>query len=85
MEGKANKYGKYACACCGYFTISEIKETCPVCFWEEDFYQEEHIDDDGGPNTVSLRESRENYNKNGVIDSKFKEHVRTPLKEELKD
>lgn len=75
---------KRVCACCGHFTISEIKETCPVCFWEEDFYQEEHIDDNSGPNSTSLRESRKNYKKYGVMDLEFKEHVRPPLEEELK-
>jgi hypothetical protein len=83
MEANYNKYNKYACACCGFFTIKEIKETCPVCFWEEDSFQEYNIDDDGGPNTVSLRVARENFRKNGIMDLKFKDYVRPPLQEEL--
>ena len=78
MESKVNKYGKHACACCGYFTITEIFETCPVCCWEESFYQEEQIDDNGGPNTITLRESRENFKKFSVMSLDFKYHVRPP-------
>ena len=83
MVNKVNKYGKHACACCGFFTVTELKETCSVCFWEEDSYQEKNIDDDGGPNTISLRIARENFNKFGVMDLEFKEQVRMPLKEEV--
>jgi hypothetical protein len=80
MEGKKNKVrDKVQCACCGFFTIKEIKETCPVCFWEEDFYQQENIDDDSGPNLISLRNARLNFLKFRVIDLKYKEFVRNPL------
>ena len=83
MELKFNKYTKRICACCGFSTIKEIKETCPVCFWEEDSFQEEHIDDDGGPNTLSLRVARKNFKKSGVMDLRFKDYVRLPTQEEL--
>jgi len=83
MKEKVNKYGKYACSCCGCFTILEIKNTCPVCFWEEDSYQEDNIDDDGGPNTVSLRLAREKFKDIGVIEERFKEYVREPAIDEL--
>jgi hypothetical protein len=81
-ENICRRRGKQMCACCFYFTISEIKETCPVCFWEEDFYQEEHIDDNGGPNLVSLRKAKENFKLFGAIEERFKEYVRLPLEEE---
>ena len=84
MDSKIqNKLEKKECACCGFFTITEMKETCPVCFWEEDFFQEEHIDDNAGPNLVSLREAKENFKRYGVMDIEFKEYVRPPLQEEL--
>ena len=76
--------GKSKCACCFYYTVEGISDICPVCYWQKDFYQEEHIDDDSGPNATSLRESRENYKKYGVMDLEFREHVRPPLEEELK-
>jgi len=79
MDSKIkNTVEKKACACCGFCTITEIKETCPVCFWEEDFFQEERIDDNGGPNLVSLREAKENFRKYGAIEIRFKEFVRPP-------
>ena len=83
MESRVNKHGKHACACCGYFTITEIFQTCPVCCWNEDFYQEEHIDDNGGPNTTCLRTARENFLKFGVKNPEHKNHVRSPKKDEL--
>jgi len=83
MENNINKYGKHSCACCGYFTISNIKETCPVCFWEEDFYQEKNIDDSGGPNLVSLRDAKRNFEKFGAIEEKFIRQVRRPEGDEM--
>ena len=76
---------KVKCACCFYYTIEDtISYICLICYWQKDFYQEERIDDNSGPNSTSLRESRKNYKKYGVMDLEFKEYVRPPLKEELK-
>jgi hypothetical protein len=84
MELKqVNKYGKAKCACCGYFTISEIAESCPVCDWEENIYQEEHTDDDDAPNYISLNKAKANFLKYAVKDQNLKEHVRPPKQEEL--
>lgn len=83
MEDRVNATEKHACACCGYYKIIEIKETCPVCYWEEDFFQEEHLDDSGGPNRVSLTEAKENFIKYGAIEERFKRYVRPPFREEL--
>jgi hypothetical protein len=82
MDNK-NKYGKLRCACCCFFTINEIKETCPVCFWEEDFYQQENMDDSGGPNLVSLREAKVNYKSFGATEKRFINFVRPPEKDEI--
>lgn len=78
-----NKYHKHACACCGFFTIVEMNDICPVCFWQEDFYQEKNIDDAGGPNTISLKLARESFKKTGVMDEKFKIYVRKPNVDEV--
>ncbi|MFD0751471.1 CPCC family cysteine-rich protein [Mucilaginibacter calamicampi] len=82
MDNK-NNYGRKQCACCGHYTITEIKETCPVCFWEEDSYQEKYIDDSGGPNNVSLRQAVANYKKMRVIEERFVNDVRPPQQDEL--
>ena len=74
---------KSRCACCYYYTIESVADICPVCYWQKDFYQEKYIDDNGGPNSTSLRESRENFKKYDVIDQVFKAYVRSPLQEEI--
>ncbi|WP_084299380.1 CPCC family cysteine-rich protein [Dyadobacter tibetensis] len=74
---------KKQCICCGYHSIEGISDICPVCFWQKDIFQEKYIDDDGGPNLISLRISQENFNKFGVIDQKFKSLVRPPKEDEL--
>jgi hypothetical protein len=79
MEYNKLSTNKKSCACCGYFTITEIKQTCPVCFWEEDSYQEFHEDDDAGPNRVSLRLAKENYKQIGASHEKYLSFVRDPF------
>ncbi|WP_313377186.1 CPCC family cysteine-rich protein [Chishuiella sp.] len=79
-----NKNIKIKCACCDFLTISEIKETCPVCFWEEDFYQADNMDDANGPNMVSLNIVKKNFKTFGAIEERFKIYVREPLDEERK-
>lgn len=71
---------KIKCACCGFYTLEDniISDICPVCFWQKDIFQEEKIDDSGGPNLVSLRQSRENFQKFGAIEQRFLNQVRKP-------
>ena len=78
---------KFKCPCCGYYTLpgAGAYDVCPVCFWEDDPVQEEEPDLAGGANDLSLNESRENYKKYGACEERFKEHVRTPLSEEMKE
>ena len=83
-----NKYGKYQCPCCEHYTLDEPDNTfqiCPVCFWENDGVQLNDPDYEGGANKMSLNQARKNFKEFGVIDLQFKEHVRAPLEEELKE
>ncbi len=82
LDRPKNRFGKCACACCGYFTISQIYDTCEVCFWEEDYYQESQTSDHGGPNSVCLVEARDNFIKFGAIEACFINTVRKPTEEE---
>jgi hypothetical protein len=75
---------KLKCHCCSYFTVDGISSICPVCFWQEDTYQEAHVDDDGGPNMVSLREAKRNYENVGAVEKRFIKDVRPPHKDELR-
>lgn len=71
------------CTCCRCFTVEGISSICPVCFWQKDIYQEAHIDDDGGPNNVSLQEAIENYKRMGAIEERFIKDVRPPREDEM--
>ena len=89
MEIRRNKYDKYQCPCCGYYTLDERPDNtfqiCPVCFWEDDGVQLNDPDYEGGANEMSLNQARRNFKDFGAIDLRFREQVRAPLKEELKD
>ena len=73
---------KQKCICCEYLVIEGDFDICPVCYWQKDFFQEKNIDDAGGPNLVSLRDAKENFKTFGVIEKRFKKHVRLPLDNE---
>lgn len=84
-----NKYGKFPCPCCGYYTLKykpdNTFQICPVCYWEDDGIQLHDIDYNGGANTVSLREAKINFEKYGVIERQFIKFVRPPLQDEKID
>lgn len=82
-----NMINKTKCACCGFSTMEKcgISDICPVCYWQKDFYQEEHIDDSGGPNLVSLRDAKENFKFFGASEKRFINLVRPPEKDEMKE
>ena len=71
---------KIYCDCCGYDTISEHGEyeICPICYWEDDKYQVENPDSNGGANQVSLIEARKNFAEFGAAERKFVAEVRRP-------
>jgi hypothetical protein len=80
-----NMMNKVKCSCCGFYTMEDgiISDICPVCFWQKDFYQEEQIDDRGGPNLVSLQEARENFKSLGASELRFINLVRPPQRDEI--
>ncbi len=82
MEKKQNKYSKYQCACCGYYTVLKEHDLCPVCFWEEDWYQEQNPLHSSGANSVSLIEAKENYAKYLACEEDYKKLVRLPHTDE---
>jgi hypothetical protein len=78
---------RYPCPCCGYLTLPEpptgTYEICQVCFWEDDNIQFDDPDYEGGANTVSLRQARENFRKFGVSELRFESNVRQPRPDEV--
>lgn len=85
MELKVvNKYGKAKCACCGFFTILELADICPVCFWEENIYQEETDPNDAdAPNYISIKDAKKNFKEFGAIKFDVRHLTRKPNIEEL--
>jgi Cysteine-rich CPCC len=73
---------KYTCPCCGYKTLAEgtrdSYEICTVCYWEDDFVQNEDPDFEGGANEVSLRQAQRNFKIYGASEEMFKDSVIEP-------
>ncbi|WP_221411890.1 CPCC family cysteine-rich protein [Empedobacter brevis] len=80
--------GKYFCRCCGYNTLSEFPkgtyEICEICFWEDDAYQTENPDEEGGANGISLIQGRNNFNEFGACEFEMKKNVRKPTEKEIR-
>lgn len=77
----------YACPCCGYLTLGEEPpgtfEICPVCGWEDDEVQFRDSAYEGGANSVSLDQARQNFAAFGAIDKESLGSVRKPRPEEI--
>jgi hypothetical protein len=56
---------RFDCPVCGNFVEGEkdTYEICENCRWEDNAFQEDHPEDAGGPNKMSLNEAREAYKK----------------------
>lgn len=56
-------FSKHLCPVCGKHTFShhDSFEICPICGWEDDGYQFNHPDDDGGANYESLNDFRKRW------------------------
>ncbi|MCS3530123.1 CPCC family cysteine-rich protein [Chryseobacterium sp. JUb7] len=70
MKKVIEKY-EFQCYCCGYFTIEERGhyEICDVCFWEDD--GSNILDEESGPNYMTLEEGRKNFAKFGACEERF--------------
>ncbi|WP_431109000.1 CPCC family cysteine-rich protein [Winogradskyella poriferorum] len=65
------------CPCCDYYTLSErgVYDICPICFWEDDGIDITELDKHSGPNHITLREGRFNFEKYGACDSTMVKNV----------
>lgn len=77
---------KYTCPCCGYKTLDEEHEydICPICFWEDDWFQYQNPDSIGA-NKISLREAQLNYSKFGACERSCMDSVRQPTAHDERD
>jgi hypothetical protein len=71
------------CACCGYLTIDEEYDICPVCDWKADRVQERDPTLAGGANQMSLIEARASFHAIGAKGPDHLTHVRPPRPNEL--
>jgi len=71
---------KYKCPCCGHYTFDEptgnTYDICPVCFWEDDGWQQDDPEKAGGANKVSLNQAKKNYRAFGACAPEMKQYVR---------
>ena len=78
---------KYKCPCCGYNTFDNKPDgsydICKVCFWEDDPIQLKDPTYEGGANTVSLIQAKENYKEFGACEREMIPHVRKPYPDEF--
>lgn len=67
----------YQCPCCDHFTLDERGgyDICPVCFWEDDGLDVDQLDVRSGPNHMTLREGRHNFERLGACEARLKVHV----------
>jgi len=73
------------CPCCDYLSLPERGNDliCPICFWEDDGGDVDALDRRSGPNHVTLREGRDNFEKYGACDEAMVKHV-LPEKQRIK-
>ncbi len=78
----------YPCPCCGFLTLIEPAgsgtfDICPVCFWEDDPFQLQRPESNGGANKVSLNEAKKNFFEFGAKEKRVIPYVRKPTPEEI--
>lgn len=75
---------KYTCPCCGYKILDNEHEydICPICFWEDDWWQADNPYLSGGANHVSLYNAQRNYQLFGACEREVLKYVRKPSNNE---
>ena len=65
------------CPCCGYVTLPErgMSRICPVCFWEDDAFVGDRLDERSVCNKMTLRQARANFQAFGACDRAMLPHV----------
>ena len=89
MRVNTNKFGRYPCPCCGFYTFREapIGEygICTVCYWEGDPFQRADPTYAEGANGLSLNQAQESFRNSGSADPNCLAYARTPNREEMPD
>ena len=76
--------GRVQCPCCDYFTLAErgAFTVCPVCYWEDDGQDLDQLDVVSGPNHITLRTARQNFERFGASDEGAVSLVASPEERE---
>ena len=63
--------GRAQCPCCDYYSLQARGgfEICPVCYWEDDGQDLDALDTVSGPNHITLRKARLNFEGIGASDA----------------
>jgi Cysteine-rich CPCC len=58
---KSEEILKNSCPVCGYLTLDERDsfDICAICYWEDDGIDDFEVNNDSGPNHMTLKEGRE--------------------------
>lgn len=72
--------GTAQCPCCDYYTLDRrgAFDVCPICYWEDDGQDLDQLDVVSGPNHITLREGRANFERIGACDQAAVGLVATP-------
>jgi len=89
MAVKPNKFGRYPCPCCAFYTFREEPvgeySICTVCYWEDDPIQRADPTYEGGANALSLYQAQQYFRDSGSADPNCLAYARKPNREELPD
>lgn len=72
---------KMKCPVCGYLTIEEKWDICPVCFWE--YEGDNETEESGANHGLTIAKARENFALLGACDADMLKNVRPPFESEL--
>ena len=66
-----------ACPCCDYVTLPERGSSliCKVCFWEDDMFSGDQLDEWSMCNGMTLATARANFVAIGACDARMLQHV----------
>ena len=76
--------GPGQCPCCDYYCLPErgAFAVCPVCYWEDDGQDLDRLDVVSGPNHITLRQARANFQRFGASDQAAVALVASPSQRE---
>lgn len=79
--------GKHLCPVClkHTFEYADDEDICPVCKWINDWYDEYFHDEDGGINSISLDQAKENYKRYGISELRCRNTIMDDLQDWLID